>query len=75
MNSILNRANNRLNSVLANTAAVVTTNVGASSSIQGGSLPYIFVGIILVLTLIVVFYKYIMFGFNSIYDSVRGLFV
>jgi len=75
MNSILNRANNRLNSVLANTAAVVTTNVGASSSIQGGSLPYIFVGIILVLTLIVVFYKYIMFGFNTIYDSVRGLFV
>jgi len=61
--------------VLANTAAVVAPNIGASSSTQGGSLPYIFVGIILVLTLIVVFYKYIMFGFNAIYDSVRGLFV
>ena len=61
--------------MLANTAAVVAPNIGASSSTQGGSLPYIFVGIILVLTLIVVFYKYIMFGFNAIYDSVRGLFV
>ena len=60
--------------MLGNTAAVVP-NVGATSSVQGGSLPYIFVGIILVLTLIVVFYKYIMFGFNTIYDSVRGLFV
>jgi hypothetical protein len=69
MNSILNRANNRLNSVLTNTAPV------AASTSTGGSLPYVFAGIILVLALVVIFYKHIMFGFNLLYDSVRGLFV
>ena len=65
MNSVLNRANTRLNSVLSNTAPL--------SPSSGSSLPFVFGGFLIILVLIALFYKQIMYGINYIYDSFRYL--
>jgi len=69
MNSILNRANTRLNNVLSNT----TTGAPAQASTYG-SLPYIFGGVVVLILLVALFYKQIMFGINYTYDSIRSFF-
>jgi hypothetical protein len=82
MNSVLNRANTRLNNVITNTAtpiAQVLTSTADSMS-SGASaigvaktsfLPYIFVVLLIVFILLAVFYKQIMDGINSAYDNMR----
>jgi hypothetical protein len=70
MNSILNRANTRLNNVLSNT----TTGLTGTATPTGGSLPYVFGGIVVIFLLIALFYKQIMYGIYYTYDSIRYFF-
>lgn len=67
MNSILNNANTRLNSVLSNTAA-------PGAQVSSGALPFVFGGIVVIFLLIAIFYKQIMYGLHYTYDSIRQFF-
>jgi len=71
MNSILNGANTRLNSVISNTAALGPTNATVP---QIGSFPFIVGALVVVFLLIAIFYKQITYGINYSYDSLRGFF-
>ena len=72
MNSILSRANTRLNNVIGNTAAPALAAPIISSSSTSFILPVIVVLLIVVIILIAVFYKQIMNGINSSYDAMRS---
>lgn len=70
MNSILNRANTRLNNVLMNTTTGLSATLPTTTTQT--SLPYVFGGIIIVFVLIAIFYRQIMFGIYYTYDKIRA---
>jgi len=79
MNSVLNRANTRLNSVLSNTATMFPGSPGiapasATTSTGTSALPFVFGALFVVFVLIAIFYKPIMGGVHYIYDSIRYAF-
>lgn len=60
---VINRANTRLNSVLANTAVKPASSPSA--------LPFVFGGVLVLFLLIAVFYKQITRGVHTVYDAIR----
>lgn len=82
LNSVLNKANTRLNNVLGNTAGVrgVLNAAGSvpvlATNAVGGptALPFVFAAIVVVFIILTIFHRPILAGIHSAYDSIRYAF-